>query len=159
MKKTYLICTILLLLIAFAVYYFYPMTFSQIIKSYVGVFTPNEIDASVYFSALSSKDFKMKDNNLINELFMFLENIKVRKIIMNPSFYSPKLMNTYMLTIHSQEGKYLWIYIMDDKYIRIEGEVYRIVDEVDLSKIYELILLDQDEDSINEFYFNLLEER
>lgn len=160
MKKRYLTYAILLLLIVFAVYYFYPMSISEIAKPYTGVFTPYKIDAHVYFPhLLSTKEFEVNDEKLVYELFIFLENIKVRRIITNPTSYSPKLMNTYKLSIHSKEGKYLWLFIMNKNYIQINRETYKILGKVDLSRIYELVLLDQDKDSIDEYYFNLLQEK
>ncbi|QZY57061.1 hypothetical protein [Crassaminicella profunda] len=159
MKKRYLTYAVLLLLIVFTIYYFYPMSISEITESYTGFFTPDEIKVSVHFSYLSRKDFKMNDEKLIDELFVLLESIKVRRVLVNPTCYSPKLMNTYWIMIHSMEGKYLWLYIKDKNYISINGETYKILGKVDLRRIYELVLLDQDKDSINEFYFNLIEQK
>ena len=158
-KKKYLLYIILLLLIVITVLYFYPMSMRKIMQSNEELFVPQSIKADVYFPhLLSTKEFYVNDDNLVSELYQLVGDIKVRRIIIKPDSYIPKLMNTYWLSIQSKEEKILRIFITNENYIQINDKTYKIVGKVDLRRIYELVLLDQDKDSLDEYYFNILKD-
>ncbi|SHJ53469.1 hypothetical protein [Paramaledivibacter caminithermalis] len=164
MKKKNVIYFSTLLIIIISLYFlFFPryLYVHEIMNPYKEDFTPNGINVSVRFSYLSSKEFKLDSKYLVNELVEFLGNIKVRRVLIRPKaeYYTPRIMNTYKLTIHSIEGKVLGIEIKDHNYIEIRGQIYKIIENVDLTKIYELILRGQDRDSVDEFYFDIIKQK
>ncbi|SKC65974.1 hypothetical protein [Maledivibacter halophilus] len=158
MLNKYVKYIFIVLIIILLITYYYPFPISKIIASYTGIFTPETVDLKVNFSSFLSKDFKMDDTNLVNELYSYIENLKVRRVMIPPNSYYIQTPGWYLIRIQSKEGKYLIIVIYNSDYISINGKTYKLTDKMDLKKIYKLILLDQDKEDIDEYYFNIIEE-
>ncbi|WP_313346767.1 hypothetical protein [Sedimentibacter sp.] len=52
----------------------------------------------------------------------------------------------------------IYIYTLNNKYIRINDATYKISNNPDLSNIYYLIIKDQPEGLVDEFYYDLIED-
>lgn len=158
MVKKYVKYVFIVLCIILLTCYYYPFTISEITVPYTGTFTPETVDVHVTFSPFLSKDFEMKDVKLVNELYSYLENSKVQRVMIPPDSYILENIGKYFITLHSKEGKHLTITILNTHYISINGRTYKSFNKIDLKKIYKLILLDQDKEDIDEYYFNIIEQ-
>lgn len=157
MVKKYAKYVFIVLVIILLTCYYYPFHISEITVPYTGTFTPETVDVKVTFSPYLSKDFEMNNVNLVNELYLYLENLKVRRVVIPQNSYTPETMGWYFIRLHSKEGKHLAITILNRHYISINMRTYKCFNKIDLKKIYKLILLNQDKEDIDEYYFNIIE--
>lgn len=148
---------IVLSIILFTCYY-YPFSISKITVPYTGNFTPDTVDVMVNFSPSLRKDFEVNNANLAKELYLYLENLKIRRVMIPPNSYKLETIGSYFINLQSKEGKYLAITIFNTDYISINGRTYKSFNKIDLKKIYKIVLLDQDKEEIDEYYLNIIEQ-
>ena len=154
MVKKYVKYGFIVLFIILFTYYYKPFPISEITVPYTGDFTPDTVDVMVTFSPSLRKDFEMNNVNLVNELNLYLENLKIRRVMIPPNSYKLETIGSYFISLHSKKGKHLAITILNTDYISINGRIYKSYNKIDLKKIYKLVLMDQDKEDIDEYYLN-----
>ncbi len=134
-------------------------TVSEIIKPYSTVNLPEEMKTSIYISYFSSKELNVTNYESKKEIINFLSSIKVKKpLVTPPKIYNPKLKETYHIFMNNYEEEgFVYIYILNKKYIRINDNTFKISNNPDLLNLYNIIINDQPKGSIDEFYYNLIE--
>lgn len=157
MKKT-ILCVLVLILIIFTASYNKVIKVDDIIKPYSLENLPDKMETYIYFSSYSNKELDVTGNESKKEIINLLSNIKVKKVLFSPTTYNPKLKETYQIFLSNNENEINSIYvsIFNDKYIRINDKIYKILSNPDLSSIYNIIILDQPKGLIDEFYYNLM---
>lgn len=88
-----------------------------------------------------------------------IEKIRVRKNIINPWVYRPAFKETYRISIYYDNKSSQYIELLNKEYIKINHRQYKIINAPDLSKIYNIIIHAQDEGTLDEFYYNLIDEK
>lgn len=154
MKKKIIFPLAILLLLFMIVSYYRPLQVADLI-SYHDDVLPEIIDAQIFFSAHSQKDFAVKKENSIRELLDLLGKIRVRKTIFPPPSYRPKMKSTYNLQFTINKEK-LNINILSSDYLDINGKLYQITGSPNLSGIYDIIILDQPAGALQQFYYDLI---
>lgn len=156
MKKI-ILGVLVLFLVVFLISYFNPMEVKDIMKSYTGEMMPNKISSSIYFSPHSSKELEVTGKESIEQIVTLLEGMKVRKLLKSPNEWSLEFKNTYLFFFDIENKENLTINILNSKYIKINQNTYKIINKPDLSKLYEIIILDQPKDTLNNFYYEQIE--
>ncbi len=157
MRRRIILGAIAIILLLLGIYYFKPITVYELIKPYSEDNLPKNITSHIFFSAYSNKELEIDEEYSIKELVEVLGNIQVRKGIISYSSYRPKVKNTYRFSINDEDNTIQNIYIMDSEYIEINNKTYKIVGTPDLSKFYEIIILAQEEGTLDEFYYELID--
>ena len=159
MNKKIIISGIIILIIVSAVLYFRPIEVSKLIEPLNSTNLPWKVETGIFFSAASKKELDVTSQESLEELITLIENIKVRKNIIKPEFYTPAIKETYRLTFFGDNNKYHYINIWNSKYIEINNTLYKIIGTPNLSRIYDIIILDQEEGTLDEFYYDLIENK
>ena len=147
--------TIIILLITFI--YYKPIRVYDLITPYYTTDTlPTKVNAAIYFSAAPFKELEVIGEESIKEIVKILGSIELRKqLFQSDTFsYTPKLKETYRLKLHGANIQS--INILNSKFIEINHERYRIVGKSDISSIYDIVILDQPEGELDEFYYDLI---
>lgn len=156
MKKKIFIAIINALIIILTVFYYRPIGVNKLIQPFSSKNLPSNIKTEIFFSALSEKALDVTNEASIKELINLIENMKVRKNIITTRVYSPQLKETYRLFINGEDNSHQYIYILNNEYIQINHVQYRIIGRPDLSRIYDIIILDQAEGILDRFYYDLI---
>lgn len=117
---------------------------------------PEKINSSIYFSYASEKELEVIGKESIKKIVMILSDMKVRKELTFTKTYSPKLKNTYRLELYCGNNEIQRINILNSKYIQINQKNYKVIGKSNLSKIYEIIILDQPEGTLDQFYYDVI---
>jgi len=157
LKKNIIISTIVLLLLIIILSNFKPIQVSELIVPYTNEGLPKKISSSIYFSYASEKELEVTGEKSIKKIVTLVENMKVRKKITLSDTYTPKLKSTYHLSFYGPNDEIQSIYILNNKCIIINHKTYKIVGTPNLSSIYDIIILDQPEGSLDEFYYDLIQ--
>ena len=157
MNKKIIILIIIILIIVSAVLYFRPIEVSKLIEPLNSTNLPKKVETAIFFSAASDKELDVTSQESLEEFLTLIGNIKVRKNIIKPEFYTPVIKETYRLTFFREDNKYHYINIWNSKYMQINNTLYKITGKPNLSRIYDIIILDQEEGTLNEFYYDLIE--
>ena len=157
LKNKRIFSIIILICFILGINYFKPIQVYDLIKPYNSEILPKKINSYIYFSSYSDKDFEVRGQDSIKKIITLLGNIKVRKVLTTPNPYTPKLKSTYRFFFISENNKTESIYILNNEYIEINHKGYQIIGMPELSKIYELIILDQEEGSLDKFYYDLID--
>ncbi len=158
LKNKIIVAIALLAVLVIGFLYFRPLKVNYMIEPYSSGQSPIKLDTSIFFSALSDKDLSVKGEASIKELMSIIENIKIRKLLTVPGRYSPSFKSTYQLWLYYPNNTVLSIHIINHDYIEIGRKVYKITEAEQLSKIYDLIILDQDKGTIDKFYYDFVSE-
>lgn len=158
MKKIILFGVALILLIVIITFN-KTTTVGDIIKPYSTVYIPEEMKTSIYFSYFSSKELNVTNYESKKEIINLLSSIKVKKpLVTPPKIYNPKLKETYHIFMNNYEEEgFVYIYILNKKYIRINDNTFKISNNPDLFSLYNIMINDQPKGTIDEFYYNLIE--
>mgnify|MGYP000856622500 CR=1 FL=1 len=156
MKKV-IIGILVLFFLVFIISYFKPMEVKDIMEPYTGEMMPDKIGSSIYFSPHSSKELEVTGKESIDQIVTLLESMKVRKLVRSPNEWSPEFKNTYLFIFDIENKENLTINILNSKYIKINQNTYKIIEKPDLSKLYEIIILDQPKDTLDNFYYEQME--
>lgn len=159
MNKKIIMLIIIILIAILAVFYFKPIRVSNLIQPFSSNNLPEKIETAIYFSPHSGKELDVTSEKSIEELLTLIENIKVRKNIIPPQSYKPQLKETYILFFYGEDKNNQYINILNSKYIQINNRQYEIIGMPDLSRIYDIIILDQAEGSLDKFYYDLIEDK
>lgn len=159
MKKIILLLILVAAALIISISYFRSLEVGSILELNTEEALPNEINSFIWFSSMSEKELMVNGKDSIKEIVSLLENLKVRKRITSPfPAYNPKLKETYGLDVYKSNGEISSIRILNSKDIVIDHKnYYRIVGNPDLSKLYEIIILDQPEGTLDELYYDLLD--
>lgn len=156
-----IIVLIIILIILLAIFYFRPLEVKELINPLSSRNLPLKVESVIFFSAHSKKELSVTNEESLEELIRLIENIKVKKKIITLGSFSPQFKETYWFTLYGQQNsKYQYIDILSSKYIRINNRDYKIVGNPNLSRIYDIIILDQldqSEETLDEFYYDLLD--
>lgn len=156
-KKKIILCVAIISFLAIIINYFKPIQINELIAPYTDESLPNEINSSIFFSAYSRKELNINGEESIKEILRLIENIKVRQLLSPPSSWRPKFKSTYRFYFRDSNNRVQIIDILSDKYIRINENAYKIVGKPDLARIYDVIILEQPEGLLDEFYYNLID--
>lgn len=157
MNKKILVPIIILPIILLTLFYSRPIKVGNLIKPLSSSNLPMKIESTIFFSVAPGKELDVSNKKSIEELTSLVENIKVRKNIIAPQSYKPLLKETYKLTLYGKDNTYCYINILDSKYIQVNNTIYRMLGDPNLSKVYDIIILDQAEGSLDEFYYDLID--
>lgn len=154
MKKITLALIFIILLLS-GINYFKPLSTTELIKAGAAIL-PTTITAEIFFSSQEQKELTVTDAASIQAIMDFLGSIKVRKILISPDSYHPKLKNTYNLALITDNSEVEYINIFDNNYLELSHKTYRVVGSPDLTALYELIVSAQPAGSLDQFYYELI---
>jgi len=157
MNRKIIVIIIIIPIILLTIFYFRPIKVSNLIYPLSSKNLPSKVESSIFFSAGSKKELDVITEESLEELIELMENIKVMKTITTLESYRPKFKETYWFTLYEEDNKYHYIDILNSKYIRINNQNYKIVGTPDFSKVYDIIILDQADETLDEFYYDLIE--
>lgn len=157
MNKKIIVLIVVIPIILLTIFYFRPIEVSDLIHPLSSKDLPLKVESAIFFSAGSKKELDVTTEESLEELVELMENIKVMKKITTLESYRPQFKETYWLTFYGEDNKYHYIDILNSKYIRINNRYYKIIGNPDLSRVYDIIILDQAEETLDEFYYDLLE--
>ncbi|HCX62243.1 hypothetical protein [Sedimentibacter sp.] len=159
MKKI-VVCGLFFLLLIVSISYNTVIKVEDIIKPYSVEKLPDEIKTYIFFSIHSSKELNVDGYESKKEIIDLLSSIKVKKVLISPQAYSPKLKETYHIFLYNYENeiKTLYVNILDKKYIRVNDITYKMLNNPDLSSIYNSIIMAQPKGLIDKFYYDLIED-
>ncbi len=142
-----------------AIFYYRPIGVNNLIQPLNSKNLPLKIETAIYFSALSDKELDVTNKESIEQIITLIESIKVRRNITTPQSYSPKFKETYRLVFNGKNSNNQYITILNGKYIDINHKQYEIIGTTNLSKLYDIIILDQAKGTLDEFYYNLIDNK
>lgn len=157
MNKKIILCIIVILLLLITIVYYRPMQVTDLIAPYNSEVLPDRINSYIYFTSLSEKELTVNGKESIKEIVMLLENMKVRKKLTSPNPYIPKLKNSYRLEFYRGNDVKQRINILNSRYIEINHKVYTIIGKPNLSGLYKMIILDQPEGLLDDFYYDVID--
>lgn len=158
MNKKIILFAVFMFLMVIPIYY-RQIKVDKLINPYTSKNLPDKIDTYIYFSAHSTKALKVIGQKSIKEIVTLLGNMKVQKQFIAPKSYSSRLKETYQLVLYDKndEKNYVYICIYNSSYIKINNKSYKIIDAGNLSSIYNAAVMDQQEGSLDEFYYDLIQ--
>ena len=159
MYKKIILSVIIILIIILTMLYFRPLDINDLIQPSISKNLPKKIETVIFFSAQSEKKLDLTNEESIKEMITLIGNMKIKKNLLNPQAYSPKLKETYRLILFGEDNKYQYINILNSKYIQINHKLYEIIDTPNLARIYDIIILAQAEGTLDRFYYNLIENK
>jgi len=156
-KKIVLYIIIIFLLIVITSY-FRPIQVNSLIEPYNKEILPDKIHCDIFFSTHSGKELEVTGKDSIKQIVTLLKDIKVRRLLYEPNSWRPKFKSTYRFDFYSANNEKQTIQILSSQYIRINHTtMYKIIGKPDISKLYEIIILDQPNETLDEFYYNMID--
>ena len=156
-RKIVLYIIIIFLLITISSY-FRPIQLNVLIEPYNKEILPNKIHCDIFFSTASGKELEVTGQESIDQIVTLLNDIKVRRLLNEPISWRPKFKSTYSFSFLSANNEKQTIQILSSQYIRINNTtMYKIIGKPDISKLYELILLDQPNETLDKFYYDMID--
>ena len=159
MNKKFIMLIIIILIILLAIFYYKPIEVNNLIQPLSSKNLPFKIETAIFFSYLSNKELDVTNKESIEQIITLIESIKVRKNIITPQSYSPQFKETYRLVFKGKNSNNQYITIFNGKYIEINHKQYEIIGTTNLSKLYDIIILDQAKGTLDEFYYNLIDNK
>jgi hypothetical protein len=156
MTKKIILCIPVLLLLFIAINYYKPIKVNDLIAPYSSEILPEKIHSFIFFSSQSLKELKVTGKESIKKIVGLIGNMKVRKKLISPNPYTPKIKDTYYFVFYGENKKIQSINILNNKYIEINNKPYSIIGTPNISSIYEIIILDQPKGSLDKFYYDLI---
>ena len=150
-------CILLIFLLIAAAGYFKPIQIGDLINSYTDGVLPDRIICHVYISGLSYKELEVTGGDSIKQMVALLENMKVKRLLNAPDSWRPESKNTYRLYFRNGSNEIQTINILNGRYIDINNNIYKITGKPDISKLYEIIILDQPKGEMDDFYYDLID--
>ena len=156
MNKKGILFKLLLAFLFIIIIYNKPINLKSLILPYSIDNLPEKISADIHFSAHSSKELDVVGEEAKKEIISLLSSVKVKTKLFALKAYTPKLKETYTIIFYgANEKEKVYIYIYNREYIKINYNTYKIMGNLDLSQIYDSIISDQPEGSLDEFYHNI----
>jgi hypothetical protein len=159
MNKKIIMLIIIILIILLAIFYYKPIGVNNLIQPLSSKNLPLKIETAIFFSALSDKELDVTNKESIEQIITLIESIKVRRNIITPQTYRPQFKETYRLVFNGKNSNNQYIDIFNSKYIQINHKQYEIIGTTNLSKLYDIIILDQAKGTLDEFYYNLIDNK
>ena len=159
MNKKIIMLIIIILIILLAIFYCRPIGVSKLIQPLSSENLPLKIETVIFFSTHSEKELNVTNEESIEEMITLIESIKVRRNIITPQSYRPQPKETYRLVFNEKNNINQYINILSSKYIQINHRQYEIIGTPNLSNIYDIIILDQEEGTLDKFYYDLIENK
>lgn len=159
MNKKIIMLIIIILIILLAIFYYKPIGVNSLIQPLSSKNLPLKIETVIFFSALSDKELDVTNKESIEQIITLIESIKVRRNIITPQSFKPQLKETYRLVFNGKNSNNQYIDIFNSKYIQINHKQYEIIGTTNLSKLYDIIILDQAKGTLDEFYYNLIDNK
>jgi hypothetical protein len=156
MNKKIIMLIIIILVILLAIFYYRPIGVNNLIQPLSSKNLPLKIETRIFFSALSDKELNVTNKESIKQVITLIESIKVRRNIITHQSFRPQLKETYSLVFHEKNSNNQYITFFNSKYIEINHKQYEIIGTTNLSKLYDIIILDQAKGTLDEFYYNLI---
>lgn len=151
---------VLIVLIISLFSYFWVIDFSNLIKPYTQENLPNSLSVKVYFAFYPrlGQEHELSGFNTKKDVINLLENINVRRSIVPARLKNiyPTPLSTYGISLQNPNEFPLEIKILDNQYISVNGQKYRIVNSPDLARIFELVVLDRPEDRALQDIYELI---
>ena len=157
MSKKVIVLIIIILIILLSIVYCQTSEISNLIDPLTSKNLALKVESAIFFSAHSKKELDLTTGESLEELIELIGNIKVMKKIRTLESYTPQFKETYWFTFYGEGNKYHSIDILNSKYMRINNRYYKIIGSPDLSRIYDIIILGQGEGTLDDFYYDLLE--
>lgn len=158
MNKKIIVVIITILIIILAIF-FRPIGISKLIQPFSSKNLPWEIESAIFFSSYSEKKLDVTNEEYKEELITLIENIKVRRNIITPQSYRPQLKETYRLSFYGEHNEYQYISIWNSKYMQINHRHYKIIGTPNLSRVYDITILDQAKGTLDKFYYDLIDNK
>ncbi|MDF2882024.1 MAG: hypothetical protein K0R54_2581 [Clostridiaceae bacterium] len=156
MNKKIIMHIVIILIIILAIFYYRPIGVNNLIQPLSSKNLPLKIETAIFFSTQSGKELDVTNMESIEQIITLIESIKVRRNIITPQSYSPQFKETYRLVFNGKKNNNQYINILNSKYIQINHKQYEIIGTSNLSKLYDLIILDQAEGTLDKFYYDLI---
>lgn len=115
-----------------------------------------KIEVSFYVPC-KSPSFVIRSDENINKIMNILNGIHLITTNSSDMSYRYKPLETYEIFISGLDGETnSYFKISANKYVNLDGDNYRIIFKKDLSQIYDVIITEPQEEKIDEFYYNIL---
>lgn len=157
--KKIILPVIILLIIILTMFYFKPLDINNLIQPFSSENLPKKIETAIFFSTQSEKVLDVTNEESIREMITLIENMRIKKNLISPQTYSPQLKETYRLVLYGEDNRNQYISILNSKYIQINHRLYEIIGTTNLTRIYDIIILDQAEGTLDKFYYDLIENK
>lgn len=140
-KKLILIISIILC-ISITWIVFFTNLGSKALTSYIFEnMNESDIDfANIYIPNTNVEILKIEDEAFIKDFCDILEEIEVKKQIFNTKTYHPTFGDYYIIQLFSENNLNFTFMIMDKNHIVMYNRGYIITSNVDLEKIYKLLV-------------------
>ena len=106
------------------------------------------------------KAFVVNDDASVDRILEILSNIKVWPTYFPVVEFHNTIKNSYYIQFQYEKDAqipFVDLYIYDKNSLRINGKYYKIVGVTELEKIYDLTILAQPEDSLDQYYYDLID--
>lgn len=160
MKKI-LISSILILFIAiYLIYNSLSTSLYDVMNNEIEMNDVKEIEAEVDFTVLSSKKFRIDKISDRDQLINLFKTIKIRPVDIDVISGHPKLILAYNLYFYDHNNRVLsFIRINYKDYILFDkGQYYKITNQSPFEEIYKIIILSQNINDVDDFYFEIITE-
>ncbi len=156
------IVSILLVLVVFIVYFYRPIKFNQIFDVYIREGHPigGSLVMPLHTANISHFNFSLSYETQ-KEITSILEDLKLRKTIRGQTglFENPNDVIIYLPVFRDMNHAVL-LRLGREYLIKLTDHSlssYKIIDNPEFNKIYELIIMDQPEGSLPQYCYDLLE--
>lgn len=157
--KKIILPVIILLIIILTMFYFKSVNINNLIQPFSSKNLPRKIETVIFFSTQSEKVLDVTNEESKREMITLIENIRIKKNLITPQTYNPQLKETYRLVLYGEDNRNQYINILNSKYIQINHRLYEINGTTNLTRIYDIIILDQAEGTLDRFYYDLIENK
>lgn len=159
MYKKIILPIVIILIIILPILYLRPVNINNLIQPFNSKNLPGKIETVIFFSTQSEKTLDITNEESIREMITLIENMRISRNLITPQVYSPQLKETYRLVLYGEDNRNQYINILNSKYIQINHKLYEIKGTPNLTKIYDIIILDQAEGTLDRFYYDLIENK
>lgn len=140
-NNKYISIIILIFIIIFVLIYYKPVSFKDVYQSYLDIDSIDRISImNEEYRDFRHHMYRVNNRELIQSTLDFLGNIKIqRKANQNNLSYNRNENGEYELSIKYNHGQIVFIRIYNNKYIDIDGKIYKIINEIDYNQLLEII--------------------
>ncbi|MGN9164222.1 hypothetical protein ACTNDY_02895 [Tissierellaceae bacterium HCP3S3_D8] len=134
---------IFFLFLVFIIWYFWRTSLNIIINKHVDISLVEQMDISIFSSNFSRRLYEINERTTIDNIITTISNIKARRTIQPILAYKLRYRpcNTYHIMLLS-EHNVVNIDVIGKDYLTIRGQAYKIADDLNLEKIYDIIKVD-----------------
>lgn len=118
-----------------------------------------KIEATVYFNIYNPKTFNVGNEDAIHQIQSIFKEMTVKKVAEYDVSYTSKYIHAYNFHMMDESNALITSFRLDASgHITFDnGDRYKIINKYDFDKFYEIIILSQNQDRIDKFYYYILE--